>query len=259
MERYLITGAKGMIGSNMIPLLKNEGYQIELYDNSKLSSADVCLHLASKLEGTIEEYIDSNILYLQEIIEYCYQNKIKNFVFFSGARVYGEQNKLNMKETDCYYNPNTYALTKLLGENILEKSKLNVLILRLPGVVAHNSTTGVLSNIFTKLQENEELHLTNRNELFNNFISIKDIVRFINQYNFEKKFEIVNLAVEQEYTLGEIVELIKNKIGSTSIIIDKGRGRNFFNLSIEKIKNLYKFKTTSVKDTIYQWCESKNG
>jgi cupin fold WbuC family metalloprotein len=256
-KKYIINGQKGVIGSSFVEIFKDLNIEYDIYDNNKTSSADTFLHLAAKAYSDSDGYIDSNILLTKEIIEYCYKNGIKNLIFFSAARIYGDQNRENISEDDELKEPNMYAVSKLFAERMLEECNLNVLVVRLPGVISHNSKTGVLSSIYNRLTDNEDIVLTNYDKKFNNFVSVDNIFEFINQYEFDKKYLLLNLASDKNMSLFEIVSLMKEMTNSNSKIILDDKKSNFFNISIDKaIKHGY--KPYNSKDDIINWINSRN-
>ena len=86
MDKILVTGSTGFIGSNLVKQLSD--YEVVTdYDNSeridlqntkqvmKLDSVDTVIHLAGKIpwrELSSNEYIDNNMKCTQNILEYCH-------------------------------------------------------------------------------------------------------------------------------------------------------------------------------------------
>jgi len=248
--KYIISGEKGNIGSLLKKKLKNVSFYNE---NTYSSNADVFIHLASKSDDSAIKIVESNISYLLQVIHFCKRNSIKKFIFFSAMSIYNNTNKENVHEKDFYFNTNLYSTSKLLGENILEESTLEVLIIRLPMVLTRDHKNGVLNRIVEKLKKNQDVLLKNSHKLFNNFISIDDIYNFIIDYKFEKNFEKINLASKKENTLLEITEFLKKKLSSRSIIITSNEQCDFFNISIKKAKKLYKYKAIRNETKLSNW------
>ena len=95
MTKYILNGQNGVVGSAFCDIMKKNDIPFMIYDKDKKKRVEIFLHLAAKLYSDVDGYITSNIILLQEVIGYCYENGIKNLVFFSGARVYGDQDKQN--------------------------------------------------------------------------------------------------------------------------------------------------------------------
>lgn len=200
-NKYIISGINGNVGKLLVSYFDN----YDIFDSSlKFSNADIFIHLASKSYGNYEEIIKSNIDYLVEAIEFCKQNNIKNFIFFSAFSI-------NNKD-------DFYSKSKLFGEYILRESGLNVLVLRLPMILTQEATNGILNRIIDKLEHDKIVDLYNANKKFNNFISIDSICSFIINYSFNTKFEIISLQTADELTLYEIVLTMKKILNSKSDI-----------------------------------------
>ncbi|QKF83314.1 SDR family oxidoreductase [Halarcobacter ebronensis] len=251
---YLISGINGNVGNELLPLfLKNSDITYKKADLKKNINAKCFIHLAAKTGNNYNDLIDSNIEYLRTIIEYCYKNGIKKFIFFSAMSIYGNQNKLNVSEKSSYKNLNLYSTSKLFGEKILEESSLKCLILRLPMILTKDSSNGFLNRFLLKLNNDETIYLYNAKKLSNNFIDVESIFNFIIGYRFEKQYELLNLALEQEMSLKDIVLYLKKEIKSKSTILENNEKYNFFNISIEKAKVLYGFTPNNTKSVLKKW------
>jgi len=209
---------------------------IDFQDNG-----DVFVHLAAKSYGSYKEIVKSNIVYLLKTIDFCKNNSIQNFIFFSAISIYNKDD--------------IYSISKKLGEKILEESDLNVLVIRLPMVLTKDRKNGILNKIREKLEKNEDVALYNAHKKFNNFICIEDIAYFIKNYRFDKNFEIVELATDSNMTFLEVVELLKKSLNSNSKIqIEKDKDY----LSIDLLKAKQKgFKSYNTKKALKDWLKWK--
>lgn len=93
---------------------------------AKENNIDAVIHLAGfKAAGeSVKEplkYYINNLVSLQNLLIYVLEKKIKNFIFSSSAAVYGEPEKLPLKETSPIKRPtNPYGNTKKIAEEILK-------------------------------------------------------------------------------------------------------------------------------------------
>lgn len=240
MITYMATGLQGNVGL----LLQKEFDNICEYKKSVDDvNEKVFIHLASKSSGFWSEIINSNIHYLCEVIEFCKKKAIKKIIFFSAVSIYS--------------NEDLYSTSKLLGEKILEKSGLKVLVLRLPMILTQDTQNGILNRIVHKLQKDEDIILYNHNKKFNNFISVKEICNFIKEYKFRKKFEIVDLGTAKDMTLYEIVEFMKCFLSSKSKIKLKKGDMPLVNIDTDKLINEFKHKPIKTKKSLKNWLESR--
>ena len=252
-KRYVLTGENGNVGKILKRYLSN----CISYDNFIDSkSDDIFLHLATRVD---KELIESNILFLKECIEFCLEKKIKKFIFFSSASIYGNINKENVKESECSSNISLYASSKIFGEKLLfdYKDRLSVLVLRLPAVLT-NQKNSFIYKLKNKLHRDEDIELYNYNKRFNGFIGVKDIAEFIKEFRFRKDFEILNFAPELNQTLKDVVLHMKIRLKSKSKIIchDKDDVR-YYNLSIDRLKNEYGFIPRDYEEILDEWIDDE--
>jgi len=125
-----------------------EFYKIDLCDLGKLknffakqNNLNGVVHLAGfKAAGESVKnplkYYRNNLLSLENLLIFVLEKKIKNFIFSSSASVYGEPEKLPIKESAPVRQPtNPYGNTKKIGEEILKdvasvNKKFNCIALR---------------------------------------------------------------------------------------------------------------------------------
>lgn len=252
-----ITGYKGDVGSCLLKAY--EGCNIEVFGyDGELRSANRILHLAAKSPpASSSEMIESNIVFLKRLIEKAQNENIKELIFFSAASIYGNGNHDEATEETAFYSPSIYGLSKAIGEELLKESELNVLVLRLPAILASLNTTNIISRWHKMLINNEDIVLKNSSKLFNNFISAESIFNFIKNFEFKKKFEVVNLAAKKEMSIKEIVDLMARELQSKSIIIDGGDS-SFFSIDTTKAQTHYGFSPESTQEAILSWIRKRS-
>ena len=260
----LITGATGEIGKTISSVFTDRGVRLlpvaDLSEKKNYPTAPPkrLLHLAGRSdESRADSIIDSNIGYLTSIIQYAEQFGVEEFIFFSSVSVYGNQNKQDLSETDALAAPGLYGLSKLIGEKILENSGLNVLCLRLPGVLEIGKSTNFLSRTFVRLQKNENITVFNADNKFNNFIDIWNLAEFVAKLTVKKKFDVINLGNLNLLTLRDIINLMRNALNSSSKIEYSDKYMPFFNLSIAKAVSYYDFNPGNARDNIIRWCSQR--
>ncbi|MFC1704331.1 NAD-dependent epimerase/dehydratase family protein [Candidatus Omnitrophota bacterium] len=254
MTKLLITGHAGDVGSVLFKMFQEAGEDVASLTIENNTSAQRILHLAAKSPPATEhEMRRSNEAFLKEVIAYAEKNKIKEFIFFSAASVYGDIDKEDVYEEGVVATPSFYGSLKLLGEELLKKSSLNVLCLRLPAILSFTNTTNFLSRCFIKLYKNEVLEITNADRLFNNFVSIESIFDFLHRIELNRPFDVINLASKKEKTLRQVVEIIKNELQSKSELIFSDKRNSFFNLSTQKAEKEYGFVPEAVEKSFKRW------
>ena len=153
MEKYLVTGGAGFIGSNIVGKLLEQGEQVRVVDNfstgkrenikeflqnsdfelveGDLSDLDVCREAVKGIDFVLHQAAipsvprsisnplasnNSNVVATLNLLIASRDEKIKKFVYASSSSVYGDNPVLPKKE-DFVVNPiSPYALTKYTGE-----------------------------------------------------------------------------------------------------------------------------------------------
>ncbi len=151
MDKYLVTGGAGFIGSNIAEELVKRGYSVKIIDNfsrgkrenissfldkielvegdirnyddcgSALEGVDFVLHQAAltSVPRSIEDPLlttDINIKGTLNILLASREAKVKGFVFASSAAVYGDNPIVPKKESNVGNPLSPYALSKFVGE-----------------------------------------------------------------------------------------------------------------------------------------------
>jgi len=156
MERYLVTGGAGFIGSHIAEELIKQGHFVRVLDNfssgkkenlrfacglktrrfqlitGDIRSKTTCLRACRGIDYVLHQaalrsvpksmlkpqtYNDVNISGTLNMLEAALKNKVKAFVFASSSSVYGETKSFPEKETFLPAPISPYALTKLTGEH----------------------------------------------------------------------------------------------------------------------------------------------
>lgn len=257
-EGVIITGSGGDIGSILASLYRKAGAAVYSPDEAIRHGASVILHLAAKSPpASCDEMINSNILYLRDVLQSAQNNNIENMIFFSAVSVYGDLDKEEVNEDDPPEQPSFYGLTKLIGEKYLKESAINTLCLRLPAVLGFRNKTNIMSRLFLKLINNEAIELTNHDKLFNNFISVENIFEFIINLRLKLKHDTINLASAKDLTLFDIATLMKNLMGSKSTIRVLREKKNFISISTKKAELQYNFVPYDAAGVITRWVKQR--
>ena len=194
MNKILITGANGYIGSCLFHVLKNRfkvvGLDKEISKNKRIlqcnilnskkldiilkkEKPDLIIHLAAQslVDETInkKKYYDNNVLATNSLLSVMKENDIKKIIFSSTAAVYKQSSK-PLKETSEIKALSTYAKTKLICERkIRNQKKIDSVILRFFNVCSalkkpiigefHNPETHLIPTIVYKAMFNKKIYI----------------------------------------------------------------------------------------------------
>jgi len=257
MDKILVTGSTGFIGSNVIKKLSD--YEVITdYDNSeridlqntkqvmKLDSVDTVIHLAGKIpwrELSSNEYIDNNMKCTQNILEYCGKKNVKKIIYVS-SYVYGQPKYCPIDE-EHPVNPHTaYAKSKYLAEkecmDYCKRSNLNLIILRPFNVYGESMRAGFLiSNLINAVKSGKKLNIANKGSK-RDFLHVDDFVDLILKIvDYNSKLEIFNVGSGLSYSFEDIIRKIE-KISKIKLEIEYNENESFIEdiiADISKIKS----------------------
>ena len=151
MERDLVTGGAGFIGSNLVERLLERGFRVRVIDNVSTGNADNLAEFEGKIdffkgdiksledmtkacegvEGvfhqaalpsvarSVEKPMDTNennVIGSLSLLEACRKNDVKKVVFASSSSVYGDTDELPKKEGMSMRPLSPYAASKIAME-----------------------------------------------------------------------------------------------------------------------------------------------
>lgn len=117
MNKILVTGGLGFIGSHTVVELQNKGFQVVIIDN--LSNSDISvLDRITKITGKKPEFHKMDLKNKDAVHAFFKEKKIDGVIHFAASKAVGESVKKPLK----YYENNTVSLIYLLQE--MEKNKV---------------------------------------------------------------------------------------------------------------------------------------
>ncbi|MDD2698662.1 MAG: NAD-dependent epimerase/dehydratase family protein [Arcobacteraceae bacterium] len=156
MQNLLITGSSGFIGKYFIKKYEHK-YAIKVFsflkddiNNLDCSTIDVIFHLSAlvhQMDGANEEqYEKINYFQTIELARKAKESGVKQFIFMSTVKVYGEENNHKYNENSKCTPEDAYGRSKLKAELEIQKlqdKSFTVSIIRTPIVYGY----GVKANI----------------------------------------------------------------------------------------------------------------
>jgi len=247
MNKALVTGGAGFIGTNLIKTLKDQGVDIVSIDNYSTGNKsneidgvnyldidieeilniqekdfDICFHLAaqSRVQPSFDnpqESVRVNVTGTTKVMEWAKLNKIK--VIYAGS---------SSKHHDPSDSP--YAMTKFLGEEICKLYKksfnVNVEIARFYNVYGPleplDEKFGNVIGIWrSKVIKGEPLPIVGDGNQKRDFVHVYDIVDGLIKIAFTdiKHSDAWELGTGVNYSVNELFKYFKDKFDVTSISI----------------------------------------
>ena len=170
-------------------------------------------------------YQQSNIIGLQNILDFAKYKEVKQFVFASSSSVYGINSHYPWKEDEQLWPISPYASTKLGGEMLGHVySKLfgiRFIVLRFFTVYGPGQRPDLAIHKFTKAILNEEpISMYGDGRTSRDYTYVEDIVTGILaaiQYD-KTNFELINLGNHYTVTLKELIAALENVTGKKALI-----------------------------------------
>lgn len=154
MQKILIVGGAGYIGSHNVRLFLDRGYQVVIVDNlntghleavdkrAKFYKCDIRnkeelkkIFLEEKPDGVVHfaalslvgvsmkqplEYFSNNVYGMQILLEVMHETGVTKIVFSSSAATYGDQKEMPLTEESPTNPTNPYGETKLMMEKMMK-------------------------------------------------------------------------------------------------------------------------------------------
>ena len=269
MKTILITGANGSIGSKVCDFFKKNNtivYKLVRKENQRdkktytfetikklKKKIDIIIHLAGynpypylKVKSERELY-KRNIEIHKKTLKLIKNNNVKKIIFFSTFSLY-QKNKIINENTkisadDYYTKSKEWMEKKLFRENV------SCYILRSSAIIFKDMKNNWISQVISKISNNQKIVLYNKENKFNNCLHLSDLKKIIfiiiNMKKREKK--IYNISSNKPIKIIEIKNIIKqNKTYTNKVIIKKNsKIKSFLNNSSKIQKDLkIKFKAT---------------
>lgn len=232
--KIIVTGSKGQLGSDLIPLLMGRGHEVvgadlpevDITDRANLQSfiekekPDAVIHLAAmtavdKAEEEKEFCSLVNVTGTENIAEICGKMNIK-MLYTSTDYVFGGEGD-NFFETDSPVNPcNHYGLTKYQGEEAVGKFCRKHFIVRISWVFGIHGKNFIYTML--RLAENHD-KITVVSDQIGSPTYTPDLSQLICEMIETEKYGIYHATNEGICSWAEFAEGIMNTFGKSTQII----------------------------------------
>ncbi|MEO5564243.1 MAG: GDP-mannose 4,6-dehydratase [Chitinophagaceae bacterium] len=255
-------------------LLKNDLGKTSGKELSQLITepVDGIVHLAAKagVRPSIADpvsYQQSNVIGLQNLLDFAKDKEVKQFVFASSSSVYGVNDHFPWKEDEALLPISPYASTKLSGEmlgHVYHKLfGIRFLALRFFTVYGPGQRPDLAIHKFTKsMLQGKPITVFGDGSTSRDYTFVNDTVQgILGAMKYDKTdFEIVNLGNNYTVSLKDLIKAIEETTGKKAVIEQHpdqpGDVPKTF-ADISKAKKLFGYNPqTKLKDgleSFYEW------
>lgn len=215
--KILITGGDGFIGSHLQKRIQADIYDLvngdDIRDRYKLDNLlnkekyDIVINLAARAgvpmgEEHYEEFISTNVTGLKTLIEVCKKHKTKLIHFSSSSALKAQS---------------VYGITKLAGENLIEASDLDYVIIRPFTVVGENGRKEmVIYKWKGQYERGEKISFYGDGTTFRGYTYVGDLIDgVLSSLNVSK--ETLNVGGNQKVTLEELWNILRKSTQTQSV------------------------------------------
>jgi len=256
--KYIVTGGAGFIGSNIVKKLVSRGDNVTVIDNLNTGKEENLASVKDKivfLKDTIlninllqkhteeidgifhqaalasvqdsflkpEEYHDVNVNGTENILKLAKKNNFK-VVYASSSSVYGNPERIPIRESDSKNPINPYAETKLKKEELAIKySQIGVKVIGLRyfnvfGKGQSKEYAGVLKLFLEKIRDKAPPKINGDGTQFRDFVYVEDVANAnIMSMDSDVNHEFFNVGTNTSIT---ILDLAKTIIKSAGLNIE---------------------------------------
>jgi len=250
-NKILITGGAGFIGSNVCDLLIDKGYEVVVVDNMssgsdynlnekakfynlditsnelekvfKENKIDYVFHFAAQASVSVSTKdpvgdAKENIIGSVNLLTFCKKYGVKKFIVSSTAAVYGVPEQLPVSESHNTACLSFYGLSKLTMEKYIELFGINYIIFRFANVYgprqsAHGEA-GVVAIFADKMKNNEEIIIHGDGTQTRDFVHVSDIAEAcLGAIKSDVSDEIINVSTNKAISVNKLFELMAQKYG----------------------------------------------
>ena len=247
-NKVLVTGSKGFVGTHLCKYLKQSGFQIVTTHNKhkpidvtnsdqllKIDDVNAIVHLAAKtsisdsFKKPFETYF-TNFIGTLNVLELARARKIKKVIYVS-TYVYGQPLYLPIDEKHSINPHSPYNNSKLMAEKICQNYShhfgINIVTLRPFYVYGPNHRNrSLIPSVIKQIKIDGKVKLSG-DKIKRDFLFVTDFVYLIERIfqDFPRGYNIYNVGYGKSYSLNQVAEELARLIGK-KIEIEYSKGVN---------------------------------
>jgi len=210
------------------------------------------IHSFSKF-NQLDDYIDTNILIVNEIIKIIKNKSFKRLYQLSTISKYDMDKQIIIDENSKLSFNSNYSITKTISDAIIQNSEQDYVIIHLPGVLTNNKNyvRPLIKTIIKSLLTNEKINIYNSNSKFNAIIDTYEIFKFI-QFTFEIEDGIRSnfiLSANRPMIFKKLILRSKILLKSKSVIksIKSNKNNDDHVIKVCKLEKYFTYKLPTTK------------
>lgn len=264
--KILITGAAGFVGEHIFKRFAEHSllrYDLvdgnDIRDTLKLDrlfeteNFDAVINLAAlagvrRGEEFPEEYLSTNVIGLNTLIEVAEKYGVKKFIHFSSSSVYGDQDAVTGTKEEDEKNPRSvYGISKLAGELLLKKSSLPYIIIRPFTIIGEDGRKDmVIYKWLNQLKAGKKITFYGNGSSFRGYTYVGDIIDAVEiLLNSDVTREDFNIGGHQKITLSELAQIFTE--------VFKIKESQFERLSMPKSDQAFSYANTYKARKLLGW------
>ncbi|MGB2831460.1 MAG: NAD-dependent epimerase/dehydratase family protein [Methylotenera sp.] len=214
--KFTVLGATGFVGGYLADSLRSQGISVYTPDRhepdwlEQLLSKDLghvfyCIGLTANFRQRPFDTVEAHVCLLRQILEHA---NMESLTYMSSTRVY--ENSVTTDEAALLQgiptNPgHLYNFSKLMGESLCLASSKKTKVVRLSNVYGEDiNSKNFLTSVLKEAALNGSVQFLTSPESSKDYISIKEVVRFLPRIAIDGVYPLYNLATGQNTTNAEI-------------------------------------------------------
>ncbi len=239
MANVLVTGGAGFIGTYLCRFLHEKSHHIisldtnhtgevpwdcitaDIRDGLQLDGIDLIVHLAAQISvprsiDNPDETLSVNVDGTSSIISAAESSGVQKIIFASSAAVYGDSDTIPIPETAPLIPQSPYAVSKIIGEELLKRSQIRTCALRFfnvygPSQSINGGYAAVIPAFKNAVSTGKQCTIYGDGTQIRDFIHVSDLVRIIGlAIESDDLPSELNIASGEGTTLLQLIEILSN-------------------------------------------------